>query len=274
MASGEIINPRDSRALNTLASIEERNAQAKDAIKHYAKLHAGMDVAIGAAGFFGLAVPALIAAIAAQAPVIYRPLARELEEIYNREADAETGAIIRENIIIGGLADIAGEFSTEFLTSIAGELLTEAGLGGLASFIPIVGGIIGAGLDYVIATAMTWRVGVMVSIYYQNGGRWVGDRKHTYEIAKEITGGLGFGIQDLISKFSGGVKPEVNVDLNSIPRKVPEVRETQSAAARQMLGMLLQMGTSAQARDVLRGRGFPDFIIDAAFAAISTAVHQ
>lgn len=272
MTNGEIINPQDSRALNTLSSMEQRNAQAKDAIRHYAKLHAGIDVLIGTAGFFGLAVPALIAAIAAQAPVIYRPLARELEEIYNREADAETGAIIRENVIIGGLADIAGEFSTEFLASIAGELLTEAGLGGLASFIPIVGGIIGAGLDYVIATAMTWRVGVMVSIYYQNGGKWVGDRKHTYEIAKGITGGLGFGVRDLVSKFSGGVKPEMDVDLNSIPRSVPEVRETQIKAAKQILGMLLQMGNSAQARNVLRSRGFPDFIIDAALAAAASAV--
>jgi uncharacterized protein (DUF697 family) len=52
---------------------------------------------------------------------------------------------------------------------------------------PFVGGLVGAALDYVIATAMTWRVGTMVAIYYQNGGKWVGDRKHTLELAKDMT---------------------------------------------------------------------------------------
>jgi hypothetical protein len=36
MASGEILNPQDLRALNTLSSMEQRNVQAKDAIRHYA----------------------------------------------------------------------------------------------------------------------------------------------------------------------------------------------------------------------------------------------
>src|SRR3974390_1248160 len=135
---------------------------AKDTIKKYSNRHAALDVGIGAAGFFGLAVPALIAAIAAQAPLIYQPLARELEQIYNASSDEETRAIIRENVVVGGLADIAGEFSTEFIASIATELLTEAGLGAAASFIPFIGGLVGAALDYIIATALTWRVGTMV----------------------------------------------------------------------------------------------------------------
>jgi hypothetical protein len=42
----------------------------------------------------------------------------------------------------------------------------------------------------------------MVSIYYQNGGKWVGSRKHTFELAKDITGGIEFGLSDLVSRFS------------------------------------------------------------------------
>ena len=272
MADPEILRPEDSIALNTLSSLELRNKRAKEVIRDFAGMHAAMDVAIGAAGFFGFAIPALIAAIAAQGPVIYRPLARKLEQVYNCEADAETGAIIRENIMIGGLADIASEFSTEFITSIAGELIAEAGLGGIASFIPIVGGLVGAALDYVIATAMTWRVGVMVSIYYQNGGRWVGDRKHTYELAKEMTGGLGFGVKDLLSKFSSAHKPELDVDLDQIPRRVPDVFQTQVQAIKPMLAMLLQACNSEQARKILRARGIPDPVITAALNYASSVV--
>ena len=233
-----------------------------------------MDIAIGAAGFWGLAIPALVIAIAAQAPVIYKPMAEELAKVYNAEPDGATGQIVTTGIVVGGAADIAGEFSSEFITTIAGELIAEAELGISAGFIPVVGGIIGAALDYVIATAMTWRVGTMVSIYYQNGGKWVIDRKNTYELAKEMTGGIHFGIDDLIARFTSAQKPEMNVEFNEIPQKIPQVRDTQVQAAKQMLSMLLEIGTSTQARKVLRERGFPDFIIDSAFSAVSNVVNR
>ena len=227
-----------------------------------------MDVAIGAAGFFGLAIPALVAAIAAQAPVIYKPMSEELARIYNVEPDGTTRQIQLEGTLVGGIADIAGEFSTEFITMLAGELITEAGFGAAAGFIPFVGGAIGAALDYVIATAMTWRVGTMVSIYYQNGGKWVDNRKYTYELAKGMTGGISFGLEDLVSRFTGGTRPEINVDFESIPKRVSVVGDTQTQAAKQILLILLQVSTSVQARDALKKRGFPEFIIDAAFAAL------
>lgn len=113
-----LLSPDATRNLNTLSQLRQRNEIARTAIKKYSDRHALMDVTIGGAGFFGLAIPALVAAIAAQAPVIYQPLARELEQIYNATADEETHAIIRENVVIGGIADIAGEFSTEFIASM------------------------------------------------------------------------------------------------------------------------------------------------------------
>lgn len=73
------------------------------------------------------------------------------------------------------------------MNQIAGEIIAELGIGAAAStFIPIGGAFITAGLAYAIATRMTHRVGRMVAIYYQNGGTWVGNRKDTYNLAKEL----------------------------------------------------------------------------------------
>jgi hypothetical protein len=269
-----VLSSESARTLNTISQLENRNRIARDTIKKYADRHAAMDIAIGAAGFFGFAVPALIAAIAAQSPIIYQPLARELEQVYNASAYEETRAIIRENVVVGGLADIAGEFSTEFVASIATELLTEAGLGTAASFIPFVGGLIGAALDYVIATAMTWRVGTMVSIYYQNGGKWVGSRKHTFELAKDITGGIEFGLSDLVSRFSSASRPTMDVDLNDISRHIPEVFETQVRNIKTIIPILMQMGGTEQVRQALISRGVPVPVIDAALRYMTAAASR
>jgi hypothetical protein len=266
--NAEIIRPQDVRLQNTLVGLHQRNVDAKEIIRKYAQRHAAMDVAIGAAGFFGLAIPALIAAIAAQSPIIYRPMAEELARAYNVERGGDAGQIIHTGVIVGGIADIAAEFSTEFIAMVAGEIITEAGFGAVAGFIPFIGGIIGAALDYVIATAMTWRVGTMVSIYYQNGGQWIGSRKNTYELAKEMTGGLNFGLKDLAARFTSAQKPELNVNFDSIPTIFPEVKDTQVQAAKQILGVLLLVSTSVQAKKALRDKGFPDFVIDGAFAAL------
>jgi hypothetical protein len=259
-----LLSPDATRNLNTLSQLGQRNEMAKVAIKKYSDRHALMDVAIGAAGFFGLAIPALVAAIAAQAPVIYQPLARELEQIYNATADEETQAIIRDNVVIGGIADIAGEFSTEFMLSIATELLTEAGLGTAVALVPFIGGVVGAALDYIIATAMTWRVGTMVSIYYQNGGTWVKDRKNTFKLATEMTGGIKFGLADLTSRFTSSNRPDMDVDLNQIPRRIPEVFEAQVRNLRPLISMLMQLGGSGKVREILIARGIPPVVIDAA----------
>lgn len=271
MTESMLLSSDATRNLNTLSQLRQRNDMARAAIKKYSDRHALMDVAIGGAGFFGLAIPALVAAIAAQAPVIYQPLARELEQIYNANADEETHAIIRENVVIGGIADIAGEFSTEFIVSIATELLTEAGLGTAAAFIPFIGGVVGAALDYIIATAMTWRVGTMVSIYYQNGGNWVKSRKHTFELATEMTGGIKFGLADLASRFTSANRPDMDVDLNQIPRRIPEVFEAQVRNLRPVISMLMQMGGAGKVREILVARGVPPMVIDAALAVATGA---
>jgi hypothetical protein len=261
----EILNPANSIALNVVSSLAERNRLAKEAIKQTALDHAKWDMAVGAAGMFGLAIPALIVAIATQGPMFYKPLAEKLTRIYNVEPDGKTQAIIRQNMLVGSVVDIAGEFTTEFLMMIAGELFTELSLGTAASFIPGVGAVIGAALDYIIATTMTWRVGVMVSIYCQNGNQWVGSKKHTFELAKEITGGLNLGLTDLLSMFgANGKRPVIDIDLNSIPKRVPEVKKWQVEHLKQFVLMAFEMGGADMARQQLRKRGVPTEMIEAA----------
>lgn len=236
---------------------------ARDAIAEAAKQHAFMDVAIGAAGLVGLEIPALMAAIVAQGPVIYKPLAHKLAQIYNSQVDDETGTIVVENIVFTGAADIAADFGVEFITSIASEIITEAGLGAAAGCIPIVGGIVGAALDYVIATAMTWRVGTMVAIHYQNGGMWVKDKKYTLGLAKEMVGGVSFGFKDLTTCFFGGNRRQLEIDLNSIPQRIPEIFQNQIRNLRPVVSMMLKALSMPEVRMLLQAQGIPFLVIDA-----------
>lgn len=254
----------NNSAFNTLNRLEQRNQLARDAIRKYAELHAKVDVAIGASGFFGLAIPALIIAIGAQSPLIYQPLARELASIYNSEVDDEAKSIVAENLVFTGAADIANEFGLEFIRSVATELITEAGFGTAAGFIPIVGGLVGAALDYVIATAMTWRVGAMVSIYYQNGGTWVKDKKYTLELAKEMVGAVSFGMRDLAARFSGENRQQFEADLNSIPQRIPEVFQSQVRNLRPIVSMMLKAMRVPEVRTLLQAQGIPLSLVDAA----------
>ena len=263
MTDALALRPENNSAYNTLKKVEERNQLAKAAIEKFAERHAAMDVAIGAAGFFGLAIPALIVAIGAQAPVIYQPLARELAQIYNSQVDDETGTIVMGNLFFTSATDIAADFGVEFVTSVASELITEAGFGTAAGFHPIEGGIDGAALDYVIATAMTWRVGTMVAIYYQNGGSWVKDRKYTLELAKQMVGGVSFGLEDLVAHFSGRNRKRLEFNLNSIPQRIPEVFQSQIRNLRPVVSMMLKALKAVQVRDLLQAEGIPPGLIDA-----------
>ena len=203
----------------TLMRLEDRNAKAQEIIQSYSRLHAGMDVAVGLAGLFpGAAIPALVAAIAAQSPIIYQPMARDLAAIYTVDESAvsegieQVRGVVRRVAFQTGFLDIAAEFGTEFMMQISGELLTEAGLGVLGSLcIPVLGGAVGAALDYLIANIMTWRVGTMVSIYYQNGGEWLSSRHATFEMAKNFTGGLARSVDQILDAKKR--RQNVRVDL-------------------------------------------------------------
>lgn len=229
----------------------ERNRLATAAIEKYAVTHATVDAGIGLAGFLpvpGAATASIIASMAVQVP-IYRALARDLAQIYESPYDDIAKGIVRSGVVIGSALELGSEmvsqFGMEFAQEIGLEVVKEIGFGLFASLIPVLGGFVSTGLDIAIATTMTWRVGTMIAIYYQNGGQWVGSRHQTYEHAKELTGGL-------------SERVEKRVDLDDVPRKVKPVGEYQTSQLMRFVQELLKCApnlTDAMIREILVTKG-------------------
>ena len=234
-------------------NLSERNRQAEQVIRDYARGHAAADVGIGIIGTIipGATIPALIASIAGQAPLVYQPMSKRLAAIYAATPDQVTNRIVIESAVIGGLGDLAAELASEFMGEIAAELLQEAGWGALASVIPGIGGIIAAGLDATIAATLTWRVGTMVAIYHQNGG-WIENRHATYGRAKKMVGKLSPVTDD-------------RVNLDDIPLKNQEVLDKQMAVVKELISMMLSVSAGKdQIRTALLQRKVPQQLIELA----------
>ena len=255
--------------------LPERNRRAAETIQSYAVAHAGTDAVIGLGGFLpipGAAPASVVAALLVQIPM-YKSLARELSSIYQRPQDAITRRYLRGGItldsaltvsadVVGhGVSELAEQFGRAFLAEIGSELIREMATGFAMSFIPVIGGLVSTGLDVAVAATMTWRVGTMIAIYYQNGGRWVEDRKETYERSKDLT---------------GGISPEMvrRVDLDDIPHRVPEVHEHLVEEAVRFIMNLRRANPDvgvATLHEILRDNGFPD---DVAEEAIKRAMKK
>jgi hypothetical protein len=256
----------------TLRRLADRNERAQKIIQYYARLHAGMDIAVGIAGLLpGAAIPAIIAAIASQSPLIYQPMARDLGAIYTVDDESlgdtieHVRGIVKQGAFETGILDIASEFGQEFMMQIGHELLTEVGLGVLGSLcIPLLGGAVGASLDYLIANMMTWRVGTMVSIYYQNGGEWLGSRYATYEQAKDLTGGLASSVSEVLD--ANKRKHNVRVDLDSLRSQIPQVYEAQVRSVKGLIDMMRDAMSNDQIRQALSAKGIPVDIIQKALS--------
>lgn len=238
---------------NCLYQLPERNLKAQQTIENYALAHAAGDVAAGL--LMGL-VPgggliATIGCIAAQGPLVYQPMARELARIYQARPDEVTNAIIVDAWQTGAIGDIAAEFVGEFFMEIAPDLAREIGLGGVLGAIPLLGSVVSATLDAIIAATLTWRVGTMISMYYQNGERWVESRHHTYKLTKPMTG--------------WSPNPTGRVKLDDIPQQCPSVKEGQIEAARLVVEMLVSVcSDKQQIRQVLLKKGLPEFLVSEA----------
>ena len=241
----------------TMRGLASRNAHAQDVIEGYAKRHAGMDVAVGIVGLIpGMAIPALVGAIAAQGPIVYQPMARDLAQVYLSDSDKSVSKITLEGTAKTSALDIASEFGTEFMMEIGHEIVMEAGLGVLGSLcVPVLGGIVGAALDYLIANTMTWRVGTMLSIYFQNGATWLESRQETYEKAKELTGGISHTVREIIKTKED--HKSARVDLSEIASRVPEVEESQIRALKPFIQMMRSAMTRRQISSALSGQGVP-----------------
>lgn len=208
--------------------LRERNEQAHEIICKYATAHAAMDVGIGLTSFIpipGAATVALIGAILAQAPLIYGPMTRDLAKIYSASTDEWTKQLVIEAALKGAEYDISIELGMEFMKEIASDLIGEAVAGFAATAIPFLGGLVAAGLDATVAATLTWRVGTMVSAYYQHGEQWVGDRKATYKLATTAVGGY-------------SPKVDSRADLNDLHLKSQPIADKQLAFVMNMIDML------------------------------------
>lgn len=185
-------------------------------------------------------------AIAAQAPVIYQPLSRKLAQIYLASPDELTSAqeeIVAVGVVQGGLLDMVAQFfGADFMAQIAGDLLLELGVGAALTQIPILGAIAAAGLDWVIATKMTERVGLMTAMYFQNGTAWVCDKETTYKMAKAVP------------------------DVSSV-RQISTIKVSLVNSIGPMVTMMRTAMSDLQIRLALRTQGVPDDLIDDALAA-------
>lgn len=243
----------------SLQSLNERNNRAAGIIQDYATNHAIADVTIGVVGTFipipGLATAALLGAVAMQFP-IYQSLAGKLATIYTLKPDNVTIAYAVTATTLGGVnliaMDYATEFGTDFLKEAVNDLLSHTALGVVGSAIPFIGGAIAAGLDAAIAATMTWTVGSMTAIYFQNGQQWLGSKKKTFEVARNMVGTL---------------SPEIDgrVDLKSISHRFPEIHERQVQALERWIEVMQDSNsalTKEQIRSKLIDRNIPRNIVD------------
>jgi hypothetical protein len=176
------------------ADAHSKRSSVSTLITSYAQGHQVADVGLNILTFFvpGGGLVAMAGAMAIQAPLVYQPMERAIAKVYLvNNYDTEVRAALNDATIEGAEWDVTGAFSVAFFQEILVEVFQEIGVGAILCLIPILGTLIAAAYDAKIAATLTWRVGLTVALYYENGCEWLGDRRTTYEKARFlITGGL------------------------------------------------------------------------------------
>ncbi len=229
--------------------VKETNRKVASLIEQYARSHSVIDASIGIMGWLpvpGASLASLATSFATQIPVI-KSLVFEIGRLY-RPSETHNLAVETD--------ELAKQFGFDFFVAIKSELAAELGMSIAASWIPLIGSFLLAGMDLSLGITMKWRAGVMASIFYQNGGKWVGSREETYQLAKKMTGTLS-------PKF------DYRVDLNQIPilNGVCEVMEAQIQNAVTFVGSLREVNESIsdeKLHEMLIARGFPEALATAA----------
>ncbi len=210
---------------NPLFALDERNKRATEVIKTVARRHARTDVIMGilAGAVPGGGIMATVGGIAIQSLVFYKPMVRELAAIYSASPDEVTNQIVGATVSVGILGEaLASEFGKEFMQEILVDIIQDLGLSTGLSWIPGIGKILSAGADATVATALTWAVGAMTVVYFLNGGQFMGSRKATYGLCKELA--------SQASGESGGV------NLDDLPWNVPGLLQSM---VNQALGVVI-----------------------------------
>lgn len=194
-------NPYDMAPM--IFDLNRRNVAAEAVIKAYAIEHAAVDTVSGF--ILGLVPAGNLVALAGQliysAASNYPRMIKKLAVIYGASQDDFTNMVIAEGVVIEAgveslvvavgsdvlgqvTIDIVNDFGADFFKEIFWELAGEAGVATGISLIPLVGSVAGAALDATLGATLTWRIGGLVSAYFQNGGEYLGSRKGTYEAVK------------------------------------------------------------------------------------------
>lgn len=194
------------------AQLADRLTSIDAIVAKYMKRHVGMDVGIGVAGLVplpGAGKAALVVALAAQAPLVYQPMVKQISALYARPPDRYLARLVgTANPIDAGL-QLAAEFSAKFLIEQARELLHDNALVLAASWIPLVGGVAAAGVDAIIARKMTIIVASMAVLYHENRAAWLGSKTKTrFIVATAFKTGVYVSFTRFVTALVNGHIPE------------------------------------------------------------------
>jgi len=261
----------DLTLVPTIYELDLRNAAAEAVVKAVAARHAAIDAATGMLGCLipvpGVAAAAVVGQLAYQTRYVYPELVRRLAVVYGTAPDAFTRKVTAQATVletaVDGLVAAAGtelfatlagqvlnSFGTAFLQEIAWDLVREGGVGAVLSSVPIVGALFAGTVDAAMAATMTWRVGAVVSAYFQHGG-YVTSRKHTYDLVKRNGMGL-------------SAKLDRPGSLTRLRLDIPEIREKHRDFARMHYRTLSDRLDPTQIRELLVTRhGIPADVVAA-----------
>jgi uncharacterized protein (DUF697 family) len=192
--------------------LPERNAAVEAIIDGTARKHALIDFAVdGAAGLSpipGTQAVFLAGQLVTQTKLLYPPMIRKISAVYGAKPDAytrlaATAATLGEgvgNALVmasesGVLEDLgaelqrqlAVEFGSEFIARLIQDALGESVAGLALAQVPWIGVPAGATVAALLAWKLTWRLGLTVSAWFQNGGSFVGgSRASTVTVIKDL----------------------------------------------------------------------------------------
>lgn len=284
---GEIAiqNPMGSFSAMTryqcLYHLQDRNEEAKRIITEYAIKHATMDASLGFVGSWIPGAPLIITSgsVIAATHLIYKPMVERLSAVYASTPDHITDTYIKDATIMTAVGDLASQFGTEFLIEIAREILSEIGIGLIPTFIPFMSLIAGPLIDIIIAVTITWRIGTMTSLYFQNGESWIGDRKTTFDYAKDLTRIYIPNFSSILHSFTSGnaqnIKDTVldtvsedmknQADFDGLRDKIPNILQKQIGAIIPMIQLLQGLLDKQHIKDKLMKGGIDEGLINLAF---------
>ena len=193
--------------------LSSRHQQATAVIESYAAKRPDSAVAMAAASRI---VPAggmieLVASLAMQAPRLYGPMFFDLAVIYCVTLEAFSQPTITGDAHSAQVGQsLSAEFSPDFVRDMLQDLVPELWRGAAVSLLPAVGRRIASGADNLLTTTLAWRLATMAVLYLLHGNAWVGDKSHTYSLARKIVGRPNRQIHG-------------RVRLDDLPYHVPEV---------------------------------------------------